>query len=242
MIALGNFLFKIRNGLFPLAILLLLVPSPPLFDDWRIAAVGGVALALVGQLVRASTVGLVYIIRGGREGKIYAKDLITDGLFSHCRNPLYVGNYLGILGALVASNSIVALVVGGLFFLIAYVAIVQAEENFLRGKFGEPYDQYCREVPRFGVKLRGLTDTFRSSQFNWGRLLVKEYGTIFTSLTGIPLIILLVRHLRHHLTWFTDGWDSALLIVIVALSLAYLLARWLKKSGRVTDLPQAVLA
>ena len=242
MITLGNFFFKIRNGLFPLAILLLLVPSPPLFEDWRIAAVSGIALALVGQLVRASTVGLVYIIRGGREGKVYAKDLITDGLFSHCRNPLYVGNYLGILGALVASNSIVALVVGGLFFLIAYVAIVQAEENFLRGKFGEPYDRSCREVPRFGVKLRGLTDTFRSSQFNWGRLLVKEYGTIFTSLAGIPLIILLVRHLRHHLAWFADSWDSALLIVIAALALAYLLARWLKKSGRVTDLPQAVLA
>ncbi len=204
MVALGNFFFKIRNGLFPLAILLLLVPSPPLFEDWRVAALGGAALALLGQLVRASTVGLVYIIRGGREGEVYAKDLITDGLFSHCRNPLYVGNYLGILGALVASNSLVALGVGGSFFLIAYIAIVQAEENFLRGKFGEAYDQYCSGVPRFAVKLRGLVETFRSSRFNWGRLLVKEYGTIFTSLAGIPLIVLLVRHVRHHLPWFTE--------------------------------------
>jgi protein-S-isoprenylcysteine O-methyltransferase Ste14 len=242
MITLGNFFFKIRNGLFPMAILLLLIPSPPLFGDWRIAAFGGIALALIGQVIRASTVGLVYIIRGGREGKVYAKDLITDGLFSHCRTPLYVGNYLGILGALVASNSVVALVVGGLFFLLAYAAIVLAEENFLRGKFGESYDHYCSEVPRYAIKWRGLGETFRSSRFNWGRLLVKEYGTMFTSLAGIPLIVLLVRHFRQHLPWFTDGWDTLLFGVIAVLGGAYLFARWLKKSGRVTDLPQAVTA
>ena len=148
----------------------------------------------------------------------------------------------GILGALVASNSVIALVVGGLFFLVAYFAIVLAEENFLRGKFGQAYDRYCDEVPRFAIKWGGLAETFRNSRFNWGRLLVKEYGTIFTSLAGIPLIVLLVRHFRYHLSWFADGWDAALFAVIVSLAAAYLCARWLKKSGRVTDLPQSILA
>ncbi len=235
MIALGNFFFKVRNGLFPLAILLLLVPSAHLFADWRIAFLIGAGLALSGQLIRAITVGLVYIVRGGRGGKVYAKDLVTDGMFSHCRNPLYVGNYLGILGALVASDSVIAVTVGGVFFTIAYLAIVRAEENFLRDKFGDAYRDYCLDVPRFSIVTRGLGKTLRASQFNWRRLLIKEYGTMFTSLAGIPLIVLYARHFRHHLPWFEDGWDVALLGVVVVLAIGYGYARWLKKSGRMTE-------
>lgn len=233
MISLGNFFFKYRNGLFPLAIVLLLVPSPHVFSDWRIAAAIGTGLVLFGQILRATTVGLEYIVRGGREGKVYADDLVTGGMFNHCRNPLYVGNYLGILGAVVASNSLVAMSVGGVFFLIAYLAITFAEENFLRGKFGASYDAYCADVPRFAIKLKGLSATLRASEFHWRRLLVKEYGTMFVSLAGIPMILLFTRHQRYGLPWWQDGWDSALLGAIAVLLVGYLAARWLKKSGRV---------
>ncbi len=234
MISLGNFFFKYRNALFPLAIVLLLVPSPSVFSDWRIAAAIGIGLVLVGQLIRATTVGLVYIVRGGKQGKVYAADLVTDGMFTHCRNPLYVGNFLGILGALVASNSLIGMVVGGVFFLIAYLAITLAEEKFLRGKFGAAYDDYCAKVPRFSFKLKGLGETLGASKFNWQRLLVKEYGTIFVALAGIPLILLFTRHYREHLGWWKDGWDLRLLMAVTVLGAAYGMARWLKKSGRVT--------
>lgn len=233
MIALGNFLFRYRNGLFPVALVLLFVPSPLAFSDWRIAAVVGAALVLFGQLLRATTVGLDYIIRGGREGKVYAEDLVTGGLFTHCRNPLYVGNYLGILGALVASNSLVAIAVGGIGFLIAYVAITLAEERFLRGKFGSAYDDYCASVPRFGLKLGGFGATLRGSKFNWRRLLIKEYGTMLVSLAGVPLVILFTRHYRDGLVWWTSRWDLGLLVVVAVLVVCYGIARWLKKSQRV---------
>ena len=168
--------------------------------------------------------GLDYIIRGGREGKVYAKELVTGGLFSHCRNPLYVGNYLGILGALVASNSIIAITLGGLGFLIAYVAITLAEERFLQGKFGSEYDEYCRRVPRFGLKPGGLATTLRTSRFNWRRLLIKEYGTLFVSLAGVPLVLLFTRHYRDGSPWWRDGWDQVFLVVIAVLAAGY--RRW----------------
>ena len=233
MIALGNFLFRYRNGLFPLALLLLLVPSPPAFPDWRIAALAGASLVLFGQLLRATTVGLDYIIRGGREGKVYAEDLVTGGMFNHCRNPLYVGNYLGILGALMASNSLVAIAVGGIGFLVAYVAITLAEERFLRGKFGPAYDEYCASVPRFGLKPGGLGATLRDSTFHWRRLLVKEYGTMLVALAGVPLVILFTRHYRDGQVWWASRWDLGLLVVVGVLVVCYLIARWLKKSQRV---------
>jgi protein-S-isoprenylcysteine O-methyltransferase Ste14 len=235
MIPLGNFFFKHRNALFPLALLLLFVPSGKVFADWRIAALLGGTLVVFGQLIRGVTVGLVYIVRGGREGKVYAKELVTDGMFTHCRNPLYVGNYLGILGALFASNSVIALTVGGTFFLIVYMGITLAEEDFLRGKFGGAYEEYCANVPRFAMKFAGLGGTLKASEFNWSRLLLKEYGTMFVSLAGIPMVLLFTRHYLHHLPWWEDGWDQALLIVTGLLLVAYAIARWLKKSGRVQE-------
>ena len=234
MLALGNFFFKRRNALFPLALVLLLLPSPRLFADWRIAAVVGTGMVLFGQLLRAATVGLVYIIRGGRNREVYAADLVTEGMFAHCRNPLYVGNYVGILGALVVSNSVVAVAVGSVFFLIAYLSIVRAEEHFLAGKFADEYTEYCRRVPRFGLKLEGLGETFAASRFNWQRLVVKEYGTMIISLAGVPAILLFTRHYPHDWVSLQDPLDRGLIIVIGILLLAWGVARWLKKSGRIT--------
>jgi len=235
MVSIGNFFFRYRNALFPIALLLFLLPSPTAFPQWWMAALAGGGLIVLGQLIRAVSVELVYIVRGGRKGKVYADDLVTEGMFAHCRNPLYVGNYLGILGAVVASNSVVALAVGGILFFIAYLSITLAEENFLSGKFGKSYDQYCADTPRFAMKLSGLGATFRASKFNWKRLIMKEYGTMFVSLAGLILILLFTRHYHHGLPWFADGWDTLLLISFGVLGVLYSLARWMKKSGRLKE-------
>ncbi len=94
MVKLGNFLFHYRNVLFPVFYLLLFVPSPLLFSNSLIAAVAGFVIAFIGQLIRALTIGLIYIVRGGKDRRIYAEGLVTEGIFFHCRNPLYVGNIL----------------------------------------------------------------------------------------------------------------------------------------------------
>src|SRR5437870_545724 len=105
MIALGNFFFRFRNGLFPLAYLLLFWKNPPVFANETVALAVGLALAITGQLLRAVTIGLVYIRRGGKNRQVYANDLVTEGMFAHCRNPLYVGNFLIIAGLGFISNS-----------------------------------------------------------------------------------------------------------------------------------------
>ena len=45
------------------------------------------------------TIGYEYIVRGGRQGKVYAEDLVQGGVFAHSRNPLYLGNLLIIVGS-----------------------------------------------------------------------------------------------------------------------------------------------
>src|SRR5436190_6779835 len=105
MVKIGNFFFKYRNLVFPIFGLAIFIPSPPVFservfgpDYYAIPMMLGIPIALLGQLIRALTIGLKYITRGGKDKKVYADDLVTEGVFHHCRNPLYVGNILMLLG------------------------------------------------------------------------------------------------------------------------------------------------
>src|SRR5580765_1758557 len=230
MIRIGNFFFHYRNALFPLAYLLLFLNGPRIIADYRLAVAGGLIVALAGQALRAVTIGLEYIIRGGRKRQIYAEKLVQGGIFTHCRNPLYVGNFLVILGLGIASNSRLFLAVGIPFFLFAYWAIIAAEENFLRGKFGNEFAAYCSRVNRLVPNFSGLGSTLQGMQFNWRRLISAEYGSTFAWLAAI--ILLTLKNLwtngdyprRHGMVWLL--WSLLLLVTV-----AYGIARYLKKSG-----------
>jgi protein-S-isoprenylcysteine O-methyltransferase Ste14 len=179
MVRIGNFLFHYRNGLFPLVYALLFLKSRPVVGDYRLAAVLGFFVALAGQFLRAVTIGLEYIIRGGRGRQVYAEKLVQGGIFAHCRNPLYVGNFVILLGIGIASNSSLFLGIGMPFFAFAYCAIIAAEENYLRNKFGKEFDDYCARVNRLVPNFSGLGQTLTGMKFNWRRLITAEYGSAY---------------------------------------------------------------
>lgn len=240
MISIGNFFFRYRNFLFLFLYLALFIPSPPLFSQegfgtgyflWPVIL--GLLITVSGQLIRGATIGLAYIIRGGKEGKVYAEELVTSGIFNHCRNPLYVGNILMLCGVGVLSNSLLYVAVFIPFFLFVYQAIVLAEEKFLRNKFGEQYDRYTKAVNRWLPDLNGISSTFNSMQFRWRRWILKEYNTQYIWLTGITLILLFKY------PEITNG-DSRLrnmllAIILPLLGFAYLFVRYLKKSGKMKE-------
>ena len=157
MIRIGNFFFHYRNVLLPISFLLILVPSPELFQNPTIALVLGLGISIAGQLIRFMTIGLVYIIRGGANRKIHAEDLVTTGIFFHCRNPLYVGNIAVSIGMAIASNSVLFFSFIAPFIIFVYIAIVLAEEDFLRKKFGAAFDQYTKDVNRWVPSLKGIS-------------------------------------------------------------------------------------
>src|SRR5207249_12174744 len=110
MVKLGNFLFRNRNGIFPLFYLILFIPSWEVFTHPVTAMIIGFSVTLVGQLVRVITFGLVYIIRCGKDRSVYAEDLVTTGIFAHCRNRYYVGQILILVGLRIASNYLMFIV------------------------------------------------------------------------------------------------------------------------------------
>ena len=237
MISIGNFFFKYRNILFIFLYLALFIPSPDIFTRevfgenyylWPILI--GLVITVTGQLIRGATIGLAYIIRGGKDKKVYAEELVTQGIFNHCRNPLYVGNILMLAGVGVLSNSLIYVAVFIPLFLFIYQAIVLAEENFLRSKFGAQFDAYCARVNRWLINPKGLSDSFSQMHFNAKRWILKEYNTQFVWLVGIALILLLKYP---QLTDYNMDLRNILLpVVIVILGVIYLSVRYLKKSGK----------
>ena len=229
MVIVGNFLFRHRNYIFPILYLILFVPSPEIFDDFYIPVSIGLSVALFGQAIRILTIGLVYIIRGGRHRQIYAKELVTDGIFAHCRNPLYLGNILILTGSGIMSNSLVSLLVFLPLFVFAYQAIVIAEENFLHDRFGPQYKNYLKRVNRWVPNLKGIGNTINSSTFKWRRVIVKEYNSIYIWLTGAVLLIL--KNYRSYST--AQNFYKSLpffILVIFSLTVCYSIVRYLKKS------------
>ena len=224
-VTIGNFLFRTRNALFPLLYLTLFVSQQQVSQNAVAMLLAGAAVALLGQGIRVLTVGLDYIVRGGRQRKVYADSLVQTGLFAHCRNPLYLGNLLMIIGFGVAANNPWYLAIAMPLFFLGYACIIAAEETYLLGRFGDDYRHYCARTPRLLPRLAGMSETLRTFAFNWRRVVVKEYTTL--CMTLLMLVLLAARALHAD----ARGWIiSAGLIILILL--ACCAVRILKKSGR----------
>lgn len=80
-------------------------------------------------------------------------ELITEGPFSICRNPLYVFSFIGAVGLMLAGES---LILAGLMVPIFwgyYHFVIKGEEQRLELLFGDEYKTYCHKTPRIVPKL-----------------------------------------------------------------------------------------
>ncbi len=231
----GDSGFHYRGLLIPFVLATLLIftrPAEALRAESVARAVSttGIAVALLGQAIRFFVVGFAYIKRGGKNRRIYADDLVTEGVYAHVRNPMYVGNFLILVGLATIWGSPLAFAVGVSLVGFLYFAIVVSEEAYLRAKFGAAYDAYARDVNRFVPRLAGLRDTIEGSHYDWRKALRKEYGTPHGLGWGI-LLLILFRTIR--LEGF--GGQTRLFLICAAIgipwTLLYLAVRRWKMTG-----------
>ena len=116
------------------ALAILLCAKPEL--EWLVA---GSVVAAAGEGLRVYASGII------------AKDetLSRAGPYAYTRNPLYFGSFLMSLGLCVASGNVWVIAAFPLFFFPVYYATILREEDFLRGKFGDRFDEFRKSVPRF---------------------------------------------------------------------------------------------
>lgn len=108
-------------------------------DGGLAAFAGGVVLVVLGEVVRFWAAGYI------------AKDaeIATGGPYAHVRNPLYFGSFLLAVGYGLVSGlgwwGVGAMV---FLFLLFHLSAIAYEETFLKSRFGGPYKEYLRRVPR----------------------------------------------------------------------------------------------
>jgi protein-S-isoprenylcysteine O-methyltransferase Ste14 len=179
----GKWLFQRGGDLqipFVLAALGLLRPQYPLGSHWfdELTDVVGYVMMLGGVGIRFSVIGYRKSGTSGRRGReIESAELITDGLYAHVRNPLYLGNLVIALGVMVIFlNPWLIVIFCGL--VLHYYLIIRAEEGYLERKFGETYLSYKRSTPRLIPAIWRGKRRFPDRKFDWNEVVKREKDVI----------------------------------------------------------------
>lgn len=157
----GRRLFRWRGHLYLLFVACIVwgAIESPLADvgvrerrAWRLASL---AVALVGVVWRVYTVSHVAPGTSGRSTKApRGESLNTTGAYSVMRHPLYVGNYVVVLGCVSATVALWPVVVVSILYWIVLGPIVVAEEEYLRSRFGLTFDEWTARTPALIPDLR----------------------------------------------------------------------------------------
>jgi len=82
------------------------------------------------------------------------KFLVTTALHRYVRNPMYIGVLLVVMGQALLFRAVALGIYAALLWLSFHLFVVLYEEPTLRHQFGESYQEYRRNVPRWLPKFR----------------------------------------------------------------------------------------
>lgn len=117
---------------------------------------------LVGTLGAAAQLGGLLVMGFAALGRLWTslfiagskeRELVTDGPYSVCRNPLYVFSLIGAAGVGLASRSVTLTVASPVLFALVFARVVRTEEVTLAATHGGAYAAYLAAVPRFLPEL-----------------------------------------------------------------------------------------
>jgi len=79
-----------------------------------------------------------------------AEHLVTRGIFTQTRNPIYLGDAFVLVGALLYWEAqLLAFVLVPAFMWVITVRFIKPEEAMLQERFGDDFTQYCAAVRRW---------------------------------------------------------------------------------------------
>lgn len=187
----GDFLFRYRSylpfALLPFFILVIFTSDTFLLSENVIPGGGNyntpliataITIGMLGQGIRIWVAGFAPKDTSGRNTKEQKASVLNHtGLYSLCRNPLYLGNFLMMLAPCILLGNWLFILVFVLSFWLYYERIIFAEEHFLRSKFGQEYIDWTLHTPPFFPKFTGYVPS--KMDFSFRSMLRREYHSFF---------------------------------------------------------------
>jgi len=235
----GNWLFRRRSWLPVILVVAGVIVmyftnrQAILFDETEELIFLGVSL--LGEAIRIFTVGYAPRNTSGRNtitGQI-ADELNVTGIYSQLRHPLYLGNFLMWLGPVLFLRSFVFTLLFLLVYWLYYERIMFAEEQFLRGKFGDAYDKWSEKIKAIIPRFKGYIKP--SLSFSVKNVLKREYNSFVNIFVIFTLLDLFRNYFLSERFYLTPMW----IYITVPAALIWISVRtihkrtgWLEVDGR----------
>ena len=160
------------SALMALAILLL---SHPTYHSW----LAGCLVIVAGEALRIWASGHIHKMA----------EVTRTGPYALCRHPLYLGHLFIAVGFCITGDSIAALAIILVSFIVIYMPTWKNEERNLTAKFGETYRDYMQATP--ALLPRWSADAL-SGSFSWQMVKThREWNHVAGLLAGIIGMVLL---------------------------------------------------
>jgi protein-S-isoprenylcysteine O-methyltransferase Ste14 len=127
---------------------------PPLLGIEATRSLGGALILLAAPLFFRFLSGFVREGHGTPAPIAPTEHLVVGGPFRWIRNPGYVAVVSLVVGQALIFASGTVLAYAAVLAIGFHLFVVLYEEPTLRRQFGEQYDAYCREVPRWIPRRR----------------------------------------------------------------------------------------
>lgn len=239
----GRWLFRWRSYV-PLVLLPLIAVALP--EEERVSnAIGpaaehvvffvSLAISFLGLLIRWLTVAFVTPGTSGRNTREQRADrLNTTGMYSVVRNPLYLGNFLAMLGVLACVKVWWVVAIFSLCYWLYIERVIAVEEGYLAEKFGDAYGTWAAATPAFLPKFHGWRQP--EERFSLPFLLRREYNGVLAvgaAFFGLEFVLdVFVQH-QSVAHWLEE--DRAWAILGGTTLAVFVLLRFLKKHTHLLD-------
>ena len=127
---------------------------PPFLGIEATRSLGGALVLLAAPLFLRFLSGFVREGHGTPAPIAPTENLVVGGPFRWIRNPGYVAVVALVIGQALVFGSGAVLAYAAILAIGFHLFVVLYEEPTLRRQFGEQYDAYCREVPRWIPRRR----------------------------------------------------------------------------------------
>jgi len=78
-----------------------------------------------------------------------SSSVVTEGVYSKTRNPMYIGMFLMLLGTGICFMNLFSLLVPFIFILLIRIIFIPTEERLMNETFGKEYRDYKNKVGRW---------------------------------------------------------------------------------------------